>query len=608
METNRYVSTNGVDPNLAVRQILLTSEDYVEIIKSAMRVEKVIKNTEEGTPDPAKVEKLNFRIRQADTVRKYAACIYELFRVLPVRNERLREAEACFCRGKFFEMDALLEEDKLFEESRQLRIAEAQAQENGQDTGELAELLMAKSCEYLLKTLLHCTYIDRPEWEEETLALFEDTLWTSKNVYVLYEYASFFAAIECDLDAESTFRETLELCRKDLSVPVNRLYEAKCLRELGCIHRKEGKFAEAIDCTRQALAIYTRFSEEDSIGYTPEVAELLTLLGDYHAFSKACPVALVEFEEALTLYRRLAAIHPEEYLSNVSEVLDKLGLLHLFNGEYNDTLPRFEEALGIRRSLVESHPVHSLSAISNTLNNYALAYLYLQQTEKARPLLEEAVRIHRTLSVLNPSEHKPLLAEKLYQLGMMYRGWKEPENAYESMKEAIDLFRGIVGDASNAHLLPLFGEALYNLDSWHWEDGAYENSIEICRETVEVYRRLAEENQKTYFPKLVEMLNRLAAMYHDTGDDSTSFPIYLEAVAGSRELVRLNSGYKHVLGQMLMGLAVYYVNSFPDREKALAAAREAKELLGPLRGQYPELEQSFNKTKQLIKAAEKMKR
>jgi hypothetical protein len=239
--------------------------------------------------------------------------------------------------------------------------------------------------------------------------------------------------------------------------------------------------------------------------------------------------------------------------------------------------------------------------LTTSFNNMITAYFVMNRLEKLIPLLTELVAMYRELAATSPNLYLPKLAYALCQLAIQRRFWKEREEAYRDMREGIAIFRELALQSPSDYLSALAVQ-LSELDDWCWNDENEEESFVLCREVTDIYRRLAEESPEKYLPKLGEVLDRLAAIYHSRGDDETSLTVYLEGIEVSRRLVKQDRRYGHVLGHLLMGLGVYYSDIFPDKEKSIAAAKEACTVLQPFRKKDPQCEKSYHKAKGIIRA------
>jgi hypothetical protein len=556
----------------------------------------------EDSPERGKkIEKLNFHTRRYQQLLDSAERIYELFCTVPRCSGRMAEAERCFLDGDFAGVDSALPEEEIIAEIKQLK------EEQDDDNWEQTELLLQeKSYELLLKGFLHYTHAGRPEGYKAFWRSFTEALEASENTHTLY-YNGWYCYLYKDFDKAKEFYTDAadERWMEDsLSDEIKLFFKATCRRQLAGISFLQEDMPAAIRTMQQALKLFTKLKDEKPAAYLPAVAEVLSQLGDYHTRSKAYSVALMEYEEALRIRRKLAVNNSDAYLPLVAELLDAVGAMHIIKNEYKDAVARYEESVSIERHfLIEFNRLEFKDMLAHSLSNLTTAYFMMNRRDKIMPLMTEVAKLHRELALTAPEVHQPNLAYALYQVAVQHRNQDENEEAYRNMTEAIALYRESAR-RSPAKYLPLLGERLDDLDGWCWYDKKYAEAINAFREGVEVYRRLTEESPEKYMPKLAETLDRLAAMYHNTGDDRTSLPICLESVEVSRRLVKMNKGYSHILGILLMGLGVYYTDIFPDREKALAVTRESCAILQPLRRQNPEHEKAYNKAIGIIRTWE----
>jgi hypothetical protein len=599
MKTNKDIYAG--DPNIAVRQIVASSEVHRMCYEKCERLKDAIYRTPEGSPERRKkIEKLNFHSRQYRQLLEATEYIYELFRTVPRLSPHMAEAERCFLNSDFAGMDDALPEEEIMAEINRLK-----QEQDSANWDETELLLEEKSYELILKGLLHYTHTDHPEWYKDLWRSLTEALEASGNTHTLY-YNGWYSLLYMELDkAEEFYTDATDerWMGDDLTDESKRFFKARCLRHLSYLSYRKGDLTAAIRSMQQTLKLYTELKDEKPAAYLPAVAKALAILGDYHTQNKAYTVALMEYEEALRIRRRLAVDDSEAYLPLVSELLDAVGAMHMMKEEYKDAIARFEEAISIKRSFLEFDKQAVMDMLAVSLDNLATAYYVMNRREELIPLLTEVAALHRELAVTEPDVHQPKLARALCKVAAQHRNWKENKEAYRDMTEGIAIYRECARQ-SPAEYLPSLGEKLEELDGWCWYDKKYAEAIEACREGTEVCRRLAEESPEKYLPKLGETLNRLAAMYYDTGDYEPSLAIYLDGVEVSRKLVERDKRYGHILGCLLTGLGAYYTDIFPDREKALAAVREACAILRPLRRQNPECEKAYNKATGMIRAWE----
>jgi hypothetical protein len=591
MKTN--IDVYAGDPNIAVRRIVESSDTHRKCYEKCERLKEAIHKTSEGSPERGKkIEQLNTQSRGYQQLLDATEKIYELFYTVPRRSRRMAEAERCFLNSDFAGMDNALPEEEIMAETNQLK---QKLEQVGEDWEQTELLLREKSYELLLTGLCHYAHFERPEGYKDFWRAFTDALEVSENAHTLY-FNGWYCLLYKQLDkAEELYRDAADerWMEDDLSDESIRFFDARCRRQLAYISSRQGDIPTAIRTMQQALKLYTKLKDEKPVVYLPAVAEALALLGDYHTRSKAYSVALMEYEESLRIRRRLAVNDGDAYLPIVSELLDAIGVMHVMKKEYADAVVRMEEAISIKRSFIELNREAFMDMLTTSLNNLAAAYLMMNRREKLIPLLTELVTLHRELAVTEPEINLPKLAHALCQLALQHRKWNEDEEAYRKLKEGIAIYRECARLAPAEHLLSL-EENLEELDGWCWYDEKYAEAIEACREELEIFRRLAAESPEMYLPKLAKKLDDLSAMYYNTNEEETSFPLYLEAIEISRKLVEMNKGYSHILGILLVGLAVYYTDNFPDREKALAAISESCAILQPLR-KNPECEKAYNK-------------
>lgn len=546
------------DPNVAVQQILESSEEYGRCYEQRERLKKAIYKMPEGSPErEEKLKELNACSRQTYQMADSAGKIYEMFRTFPLSSLRMAEAERCFLNGDFTGMDNALPEEDIIAEAHRLKQELEEYNDNWEQT---ERLLREKSYELILKSLLHYTHTDNPAWYKNFWNAINEALDASENAHTLY-CNGWYCVMYGYLDRSEEFYTDAtdeRWMEDDLSKESKLFFEARCTRQLGYLHSIQNDLPAAIRTVQRALKLFTKLKDKNPAVYLPEVADILSIVGGYHMQSEIYSVALVEFEEALRIYRNLAVNNNKMYDPLVAKSLELIAVMHSMKGEYADSITRHKEAIAIYRNYLEYNRLAFTVELATSLGNMASVYYVLKKHEKIIPLLQEIIELHREIAVIEPEVHQPQQAYALCQIAGQHRLWKEYEESYQSIMEALAIYRKCAF-RSPSEYLPKLAERLSELNGWYREDGKYAEAIEACRERVDIYRRLAEESFETYMPQLGEALNDLAAMYNDI---------------------------------------------FHDREKALAAAREACVILKSLYWQNPACEEGYNKAIDIIRALE----
>ena len=189
--------------------------------------------------------------------------------------------------------------------------------------------------------------------------------------------------------------------------------EALCLQCLANTARAVGDFAQAIEYSRQSLALHR------IAGNPRNIAALLNTLGTAHTERG-------EFEEAHRLQEECLAIRRSiGDRRGVAVSLVNLGTVTLAQGRYAETKTLEREALAIFREI--GYPM----GVAVALNNLGVAYSMLGEYAEARSLLQESLALCRELG------HRHVAAHALASLGGVAGALGEYREAWQHTGEAL---------------------------------------------------------------------------------------------------------------------------------------------------------------------------
>jgi lipopolysaccharide biosynthesis regulator YciM len=541
-----------------------------------------INKTEDGSEERTElIEKMKLSGLKFNNLTDSIEEIYNLFRTFPQSGKRLAEAEHCFLNSDLEGMDAALPEKEILAEIALLKQqSEAQSDADRKQTN-LA--LREHSYELLLKGFLHRTHVEDPEWYVNVWNALTQALEASYNSHTLLCYG-WYCVLNNDLAKAREFYTAASSDRwmeKELTEENKLFIRATCLRRLATISSREDDPPAAIRTLQQALTLITELRDRNPEAYLPAVAEVLTILSEYHMRNEAYSVAIEECEEAVRIRRKLTLQHNDIYFPNLIRPLENLAFLYAAKKEFRTSAACYEEVISITRKCLLLDLDDFMPKLATLLTNLAVIYEYLAEDEKILPLLKEAVKLLRQVVVIDPETYQPNLAHALCQLASRSRLQGELQEAYRSMEEGLTLYRQSVLRSPSENLQPL-SEWLKELSEWYWEDDKAEENFRISHERVDVCRRLVRLCPLDFLPYLGQAYGSLATLYFEKGDYEDCLSTKIKGLETARKLVKLEKGYTHVLGIQQARLAEFYLETMPDKEKSLAAAAEACKLLKPL--------------------------
>jgi tetratricopeptide (TPR) repeat protein len=471
----------------------------------------------EQTRDEETLFKLNnelqLQIKRMLKLKEYALDIHETFRTIPHSSKRLQQAEEYFYQGKFQEMDEALDATEIRAEIRAEieALKEDEFSEDEERKEKARARLKCKSYELLIKALYRYTFIENPEWYEDVYDLLTDARDASFNVHTLFELGSYLMMT----DEQAWAFELLDdayVMAQDLNEEDCHLYEAKCLWAKGILARKKSDYPEAIEHAAKALKIYTGLTEKNPAEYRPRMADMLTVMGDYHTYSKNFPTALVVFEEAVKIRREIALHGTEENALNVAHTLDKLAVVHLFLEEYGDAISRFEDALRIQDDHLEYNLYSVLASKADTLYNLSIALYQAKRYDEAIRRIKEELEVRKEVQETDPFGQLPLMAKARNVLANVYLGLQRPEDAIREREKVVKLYKTLAKHSPETWLCDL-GESLNYCSKLYFRMKSYGKYFLSTKEALEIFRRLAATDPVEYLPTVGCLLENVCHYY-----------------------------------------------------------------------------------------------
>ena len=216
---------------------------------------------------------------------------------------------------------------------------------------------------------------------------------------------------------------------------------AGALENLAGALARHDRHQEAVERTRQAVAIRKTQFEQAPKGYGPDYARALANLG--HRLSQIGEAAEAEraTREAVVLYRELALANPVEHRPSLLDALLHLAVLLYVQGRSQQSVPVYEEALQVVETLAGSGNGYE-SELADVLDGLGLAYG--QQPERfddAVAALARCADLRRRLAAEDPDTHLPHLAQALVDLANLHGQRPEQAPTLALLDEAAGVLR-----------------------------------------------------------------------------------------------------------------------------------------------------------------------
>ena len=268
----------------------------------------------------------------------------------------------------------------------------------------------------------------------------------------------------------------------------DQLDRVRTLDRLSWRLRDQGRYLEAIEPSREALAILEKVFGPDD----PQVAMgLNSLAGLYREIG--------EYSKAKRLYERAIAIFGTDN-PHVASTLNNLALLYQDTGNYEMAETLFNSTLEITR---KAHgPVHQ--NVATVLNNLAALYRDSGKYDKAETLYKRSLELRE--KILGP-DHVDV-ASSLNNLAELYTSLGDYPKALALNKRALSILEKNFEDERSD-----FAVLLTNIAYFYKLIGDYEKAESIYTRVLARYeKKLGMENSH-----VATVLNLLAILYHESG-------------------------------------------------------------------------------------------
>jgi tetratricopeptide (TPR) repeat protein len=428
------LNTEGGDAHIG--DIYYNSVDYKNLTEKIADLTELYTNST-GERKATHFQRLETAKKELEAFKKGVISLAETFQKIELNTQRLQQAKAYFEQGNFEAARAILDTEQLENDQEQLLKQKAAL---SQKTQQNEKDLQHNANEYLVKAQLTAIDYTLPNRFEQTIALFEASLKSDRNVENLFVYAHFLQKHNQDNKAVPFYEEALAIYRTLAQAnPQTFLpHLAATLNNLGLLHSNKKEYKKAEKDFLEALKIYRTLAQANPQTFLPYDATTLNNLGVLQRANNEYEKAEKDFLEALKIYRTLAKSNPQTFLPHLAATLNNLGLLQFDKNEYAEAEEAYLEALGIRRTLAQDNPQTFLPHVAATLNNLGALYSNKKEYKKAEKDFLEALKIYRTLAQSNPQAFLPYLAGTQINMSIFYQKSKiDKEQSFQLVDEAI---------------------------------------------------------------------------------------------------------------------------------------------------------------------------
>jgi tetratricopeptide (TPR) repeat protein len=365
-------------------------------------------------------------------------------------------------------------------------------------------------------------------------------------------------------DAEELYKRALAIREKALGASHPNV--AQTLNNLANLYDDQGKYADAESLHKRALAI-----REKALGARhPDVAESLNNLASVYR-------AQAKYADAEGLFKRAVAIYEKALGKDPPQVANSLiGLAAVYDkqGKYADAEGLFKRALAIKeKALGANHPDVAL-----TLNNLAIEYKNQGRYADAEALYKRALAIREKAL---GADHRDV-AWSLNSLANLYEAQGKYADAEGLFKRVLAIKEKALGPDH-----PDFAWSLGNLAWLNYDQGRYADAEELYKRALAIREKaLGAEH-----PDVAATLDNLAIVNAAQGRYADAEGLYKRALAIKEKAL----GADHPdVAATLGNLALVYADQgkYADAEALHKRALAIKEKM--LGADHPDVAKTLN--------------
>ncbi|WP_406486003.1 tetratricopeptide repeat protein [Streptomyces phaeochromogenes] len=376
---------------------------------------------------------------------------------------------------------------------------------------------------------------DRPTDSEHVLRTLGEALDTAALAYQAVQTATDALPYPCRIIGPLALQLTIAIvdANQQFAEGDPPSYEpnlALLLSNLGNRLADEGYRGEALAAAEQAVEIRRRLAVGNSAATEFALADSLSNYGTHLADIGRRDEALSVAQEAIEIYDRLAAaVNPADYESALARALSSYGTHLAEMGRRDEALAVAERAVQIFDRLAVGNPAAFEHHLGILLSNLSNRLADAGRGGEALAAAERAVQIHTRLTVENPAAFEPHLARSLTNYGFRLAREGHRAKALTVAQEAVKIRYWLAAGNPAAHE-PDLAYSLSGLGAHLAEMGRRDEALTVAQEAVGIHDRLAAANPAAYEPDLAHSLTVYARLLAMEGDRARALRATGEAV------------------------------------------------------------------------------
>lgn len=260
---------------------------------------------------------------------------------------------------------------------------------------------------------------------------------------------------------------------------------------------------------------------------------------------------------------------------------------YLRQNQFNKAQSYYNKAIQVYREKAKEYPETNEPDLANALNSIGEAYRsvmfhFPEFTSKCEQAFSEAVEILLRLSNEDMETYGTECAGAISNLGNYYLAIKDLDKAKAAYEEAVKLQRKHLKTASDQESYYVLGVALGNLGHVYDLKNDYKKGEANLTESLEIYRKLVQDNPERFEETLAKILGVLSSHYLEAKQETKSNDAFNESVALYRKLAQNDpQRYEPQLANQLLAHGTYLLKEYSNQNKPLDQ-KQKKEAQKPL--------------------------
>ena len=372
--------------------------------------------------------------------------------------------------------------------------------------------------EFLLK---HDRNIEAEQYFQEAVEIVRELVNENSLKYLpeLVKSLNSLGGIQRTIDqldeSEKSYHEALEICRSiaDDGQDEHLAHLGEVLHSIGVVYRRKHEYDSAKNFLEEALEVRRKLANDGSEKSLDNLANSINSLAVLLYSMGMGSIVESLLQEAKEIRRKLGEDNPNEFLGLYAHLLTNIGDIQYRNGRDDEGKQSFQEAIKFLRDLSETNPQQYLSALAAALLRFVKNLL---EEEEDFVLIEglayETLSIYRNLAEFNDDSWLDEVADSLFLIGKIKVKQHQSDEAEIIIQEAKEIYCSLF--ESNPILLESYAFQLGELGIFYHDNNyPFEKAEGFYKESVEIYRRIAESGPKKTLPELVVILESLAFLY-----------------------------------------------------------------------------------------------